>query len=209
MVTPNNRMWVRRLFTPTLFVMFAMHTAPVCAAETESIVVGTGDPALDPAAVQQAVNAGGTVRLQGTFAFGTTGSVLIGSSVAIVGDSGATIIGGNSANTLLIDAFGASVRIEGVRFQDSGFAIRAHRAGSVSEDGLTFEGGLTIARCRFESQIPNVPRAAIALLPNQPGQFGSISITENELIIHSFASEPPRAWWQSSSHHHCRFLTGR
>jgi hypothetical protein len=54
----------------------------------------SGNPAKDVAAVQAAVDAGGTVRLAGRFEFGERGRVVIRRSVLIVGEPGTRIQGG-------------------------------------------------------------------------------------------------------------------
>lgn len=61
---------------------------------TGAVVVATGDPAKDVAAVQSAVDAGGSVALRGTFDFGDQGRVTLSRDVEIVGRDGATIRGG-------------------------------------------------------------------------------------------------------------------
>lgn len=57
-------------------------------------ISGTGDPAKDVAAVQAAVDDGGTVVLAGRFDFGDRGRVVIRRSVTIVGEPGTVIQGG-------------------------------------------------------------------------------------------------------------------
>ena len=61
---------------------------------TGTVVVGTGNPAKDVAAVQSAVDAGGSVALRCTFDFGDQGRVRLSRDVEIVGRDGATIRGG-------------------------------------------------------------------------------------------------------------------
>lgn len=57
-------------------------------------VTGSGDAAKDVPAVQAAVDAGGLVRLRGSFDFGDRGRVQLKRDVEIVGVDGATIRGG-------------------------------------------------------------------------------------------------------------------
>lgn len=51
-------------------------------------VIGTGDPTMDIANVQKAVDKGGNILLKGTFDFGREGSVTIHKSAKIVGETG-------------------------------------------------------------------------------------------------------------------------
>lgn len=63
---------------------------PLMAAQPgsyDSVVVGKGNPKADVAAVQKAVDQGGSVLLKGTFNFGQKGQVIIKEDVAIVGES--------------------------------------------------------------------------------------------------------------------------
>jgi len=59
-------------------------TAPAWAEQT---VVGTGEPSQDVKNVQEAVNAGGTILLRGTFNFGQDGRVKITKSTRIQGET--------------------------------------------------------------------------------------------------------------------------
>jgi len=68
----------RRRFFP-----FAL--ADAVEAQEPAVMVGTGDPRRDVAAVQAAVDRGGTVVLKGTFDFGDRGRVLVRRSVSISG----------------------------------------------------------------------------------------------------------------------------
>src|SRR4051812_29410353 len=56
-------------------------------AKAQTDVVGTNNPAIDVAAVQAAVNAGGSVVLKGTFDFGLSGRVLVKNDVDVRGES--------------------------------------------------------------------------------------------------------------------------
>ena len=56
-------------------------------AGAQTVVTGANDPTIDLPAVQAAVNAGGMVRLRGTFDFGTAGRVLVHNDVDIGGET--------------------------------------------------------------------------------------------------------------------------
>jgi len=122
------------LMAEILFTMRARHMA----AGRQTLVVGTGNPAVDVAAVQAAVDRGGTVVLEGTFSFRQpptkpiaeilaseqhprppAAQVLVSKAVTISGVPDArgrvaTIDGGTLP--LYVDAPGAHVTIRGLRF---------------------------------------------------------------------------------------------
>lgn len=99
-----------------------------CAAWPGSgrTVVGTGNAAADLAALQAAVDQGGTVRLQGSFEFGDTGQVRLTRDVALVGETDAqgrplaTIRGGFASLRSLVPepmtGPGPKIEIRGIRF---------------------------------------------------------------------------------------------
>lgn len=64
--------------------VFLLLIAPSAMGDTT--VIGMGDPVVDVANVQSAVDSGGVVTLRGEFDFGPTGQVIIGNSVEIVGE---------------------------------------------------------------------------------------------------------------------------
>ena len=157
-----------------------------------SDVTGQNNAAVDVPAVQQAVDAGGTVVLHGTFNFtnaslpGPAGTrvILVTNSVAISGDN-ATIIGGGSASpggmqaVFLVDAANHDVTIEALRLVNPfNAAIRVLRAGS-----------LKIANCKVDGIIPSTVATpsgpqSVALGIHFPGNpVGAISILENQIQI--------------------------
>jgi hypothetical protein len=163
-----------------------------------SDVIGQDNATVDVPAVQQAVDAGGTVVLHGTFNFvnvrlpGPLGSrvILVTSAVTIRGQD-ATILGGGSAApggmqaVFLIDAPGVDVTIEGLRFVNPhNAAIRVARSGD-----------LRIANCQVDGLIPSaiatpagVQNAALAIhLPG--GSVGAVSILENRIQIGGTAND--------------------
>jgi hypothetical protein len=97
------------------------------AAGPDRTVVGQADAAVDVAAVQAAVDQGGTVRLKGTFAFGDGGQVRITRDVAIVGEADAqgrpltTIRGGLASLRSLppetLAGPGPKIEIRRIRFE--------------------------------------------------------------------------------------------
>lgn len=155
-----------------------------------SDVIGQNNPGVDVPAVQQAVDAGGTVTLHGTFAFegaslpGPSGTrvILVTGPVVIRGED-ATIAGGGSAAqgglqaVFLIDAPGVAVTIEGIDFRDGHMAaIRVVRSGD-----------LRIADCRIEALVPSLvtggpaPQNAALAMDVRGGPFGSVEIHDNRV----------------------------
>jgi Right handed beta helix region len=163
-----------------------------------SDVIGQNNATVDVPAVQQAVDAGGTVVLHGTFNFvnarlpGPLGSqvILVTSGVTILGQD-ATILGGGSdapggqQTVFLVDAPGGDVAIEGLRFVNPhNTAIRVRRSGN-----------LRIAKCQVDGMTPSqvatpggVQNAALAIhLPG--GSVGAVSILENRFQIGGTAND--------------------
>jgi hypothetical protein len=166
-----------------------------------SDVIGQNNATVDVPAVQQAVDAGGTVVLHGTFNFvnaslpapGGNRVILVSGAVTIRGQD-ATILGGGSAATggqqavFFIDAPGLAVTIEGLRFLNPhNAAIRVMRSGD-----------LRIARCQIDGITPSavdtqagVQNAALAVhFPGLPGEsVGVVSILENRFQIGGTAND--------------------
>ncbi len=163
-----------------------------------SDVIGQNNATVDVPAVQQAVDAGGTLVLHGTFNFvnvslpGPLGSrvILVTRSVTIRGQ-GVTIVGGGSAAAggqqavFLIAAPGGDVTIEGLRFVNPhNAAIRVARAGNVR-----------IATCQVDGLTPSavatpagVQKAALAI--HLPGaSVGAVSILENRFQLGGTADD--------------------
>ena len=166
-------------------------------------VVGTGDPSVDVAAVQAAVNRGGQVVLKGHFSFNAPptvaeqpslllsaealGMVLVSKAVKISGtrdDQGemATIEGGT--NPFYVEAPGAHVTIQDLRFlHPKAVAIRVVAAS-----------GLAIASNRIEGVTPATNFANAVLISTSPGDlppiggqgqpesvYGTLRIANNEI----------------------------
>jgi hypothetical protein len=163
-----------------------------------SDVIGQDNATVDVPAVQQAVDAGGTVVLHGTFNFvnvrlpGPLGSrvILVTGAVTIRGQD-ATILGGGSAApggmqaVFLIDAPGVGVTIEGLRFvKPHNAAIRIARSGDVR-----------IARCQVDGMTssevatPAGAQNAALAIHLTGGPFGAVSILENKFQIGGTANE--------------------
>jgi plastocyanin len=156
------------------------------------LVVGVGDPAVDVPAVQEAVDAGGDVLLRGTFSFDQPPidkrSVRISHAVRITGaadDHGgrATIVGG--WRPFDVDAPGAGVSIEGIRFvHPEPFAIDVH--------GVR---GLRVEDCLVDHPSPrNVPPFGVIagglnlFITDRTKVTGEISILDNEFDIGGVAT---------------------
>jgi hypothetical protein len=159
-----------------------------------SDVIGQDNATVDVPAVQQAVDAGGTVILHGTFNFvdvrlpGPGGSrVILVTGAVIIRGQDATIRGGGSATpggqqaVFLIDAPGVDVTIEGLKF------VNPHNAAI----RVVKSGDLRIANCQVEGMTPSavgVQNAALAVhLPGGP--VGAVSILENRFQIGGTAAD--------------------
>jgi len=163
-----------------------------------SDVIGQNNATADVSAVQQAVDAGGTVILHGTFNFknvslpAPVGSrvILLTSAVTIRGQD-ATILGGGSASAsgqqavFFIDAAGADVAVDGLHFVNPhNAAIRVKRSGDLS-----------IANCRVDGMTvsevagPAGPLNAALAIHLNGGPFGAVSIRKNHFEIGGTADE--------------------
>ena len=185
--------------------------AGTVAAQT--VVVGTGDPDIDIAAVQTAVDRGGAVVLRGRFSFdnpptrhGTLpdlmATILVSKEVTISGawdEHGemTTIDGGEIP--FAVEARGAAVRIEKLRF------LRPKLYG-IFVDAVS---GLTIESCTIESLEPlPVPGQSTGMrygfgiyvatllglpTPERPGNpeniSGKLSILNNQISVSGAADE--------------------
>jgi hypothetical protein len=161
------------------------------AAAQATVVVGTGNPGIDVAAVQAAVDQSGKVILKGHFSFNRTptvptaltgagypaATILVSKAVAISGegdgDDMTTIEGG--AIPFYVEALGAAVTIHALRFVRP--QMRAILVYAVS--------GLTIASCKIVGLVPG-PLGSMGIdidtigsvpTPAQPGRPGNISGT--------------------------------
>jgi hypothetical protein len=162
-----------------------------------SDVIGQDNAIADVPAVQQAVDAGGTVVLHGTFNFvnarlpAPVGSrvILVTGAVTILGQD-ATILGGGSAApgqqaVFFIDAPGVDIAVDGLHFVNPhNAAIRVQRSGN-----------LRIANCRVDGVTPSqvaTPagplNAALAAHLNG-GPFGAVSIQNNHFEIGGTADD--------------------
>jgi hypothetical protein len=160
----NNKMTGK--FTWRFVAAFAIILAWAASAAAQTVVVGTGNPDIDVPAVQAAVDQGGEVILKGHFSFnrpprvptatgfvGGLATVLVWKAVAISGtqDGDTSIEGGTSP--FYVNASGASVTIQGLRFiRPKGDAIFVYAVS-----------GLVIASCKIEG---------VELLPTMGGGGG-------------------------------------
>ena len=157
-------------------------------------VFGQNNATVDVPAVQQAVDAGGTVVLHGTFNFvnvtlpGPLGTrvILVSGTVAIRGQD-ATIRGGGSAAAggqqavFLIAAPGADVTIEGLRF------VNPHNAAI----RVAPSGDVRIAACQVDDPIPSAvgPQNAALGVHLPGGPYGAVSILENRFQLGGTAGD--------------------
>jgi hypothetical protein len=178
-------------------VTIALATSALARA---TVVIGTGNPAVDVPAVQAAVNLGGEVVLRGHFSFDTPptiptalqavgiplATILISKAAAISGARDASIEAGTIP--FYVDAPGATVTIQRVHFvRPTKSAILVYAAS-----------GLVIASCRIDRivPLPHVASSAIGIgasdmavtpTPSQPGHpeniSGKILIADNDLDL--------------------------
>lgn len=146
-----------RLVTSWALVVLGATSVAAEARECPAIVVGKNNPAADVPAVQRAVDRGcATVRLQGSFNFSgiSTGEPLrvvsVRRSVNIVGQLDGQghlplIVGGETP--FLVDAPGAVVRIQGLRFV--GPVSKAVQVGAAKE--------AVVVNCVIEAVEPVTP----------------------------------------------------
>jgi hypothetical protein len=171
-------------------------TSGTTAAAT--VVVGTGDPAIDVPAVQAAVDQGGEVILQGNFSFDQPGAILVplaGYPSAMVLVSKAVTISGGAMTTIAggtipfyVEAPGAAVAIRQLRF-----------VLPKTEALLVYAvNGLLIDSCKIQGVVPNDPNfggAGIDINTSgtnpptfaQPGNPGNISgrilVIDNQIDV--------------------------
>jgi len=183
----SGRMWQQlsqRLFRPSLLTvcatLAALSIAPNALAQTE--LIGTGNPAIDVAAVQAAIDQGGIVLLKGTFsftgvAFGSPHRVVtVTNSVRVAGvidEQGEMPLIVNGERPFFVAAPGADVTFEGLRFQTP-------QTVGIS---IASVGELRIANCKFNGLVPGrigTENVAIAIL-SSGGPFGTLSVIDNEI----------------------------
>jgi Right handed beta helix region len=188
----------------------ALFTGTVAA---QIVVIGTGDPDIDIAAVQSAVDQGGSIVLRGHFSFdnpptrhgaleGLMAVILVSKQVTISGawdERGEmTAIHGGEI-PFAVEAPGADVRIKGLRF------VRPKRS-AIFVDAVN---GLAIESCAIESVEPLPPlwnSAGVTIgvgihvatlfglpSPERPGKpenvYGKVSILNNEISVNGAADE--------------------
>lgn len=116
---------VRRMIFP-LFMVTAIFS--FVSADAQITIVGQNNPAVDVPAVQAALDQGNMVRLNGTFNFGSTGSVFITKDVDILGEKGTMVRGGRlTFNAKIPDQLppvnpGPKVTIRDIHFDGATFA---------------------------------------------------------------------------------------
>ena len=171
----------------------ALQLAAVTSTKAQGVVVvGTGDPAIDVAAVQAAVDQGGDVILKGHFSFRTSptvvvplvgypsATVLVSKGVTITGaredrdDGEMTTINGGSI-PFFVSAPGARVSIKRLRF------VRP-----ISDAVLVYAvSGLDITSCRIEGLEPfqhaaegiGINTSGNPPTPSRPGKPENVSGT--------------------------------
>lgn len=187
----------RTLRYALLVVTLLVWQAPVPAV-AQVTIVGTGNAAADVAAVQAAVDAGGLVRLQGTFSFDVPPvddrTVLVTTAVAIEGVPDANgnlpaIVGG--VKPFQVNAPSAPFAIRGIRFVDAQLTVIEVRAAH----------GVTIERCRIDRVVPlfasaigsNLAIGVVLGFFTSGGVTGDVSIADNQIDIGGTASDRTEA----------------
>src|SRR5215471_15552360 len=180
-------------------VTIALETSALARA---TVVIGTGNPAVDVPAVQAAVNLGGEVLLRGHLSFDrpptiptalqavgiplAKATILISKAVAISGARDVSIEAGTIP--FFVNAPGTTVTIQRVHF------VRPTKSAVL----VYAVSGLVIASCRIEGivPLPNVASSGIGIsasdmavipTPSQPGHpeniTGRILIADNDLDL--------------------------
>ena len=107
-------MKTRNLLTTALLYLTFIAIVSISFAQSNieaatSLVMGQNNPDLDIQAVQNAVNHGGTVQLQGTFNFGEDGSVLLQKDVTVLGIGHSTKLEGDFAQLPATKILGGNI----------------------------------------------------------------------------------------------------
>ena len=176
--------------------------APPSGTEVVQTVMGHNDPAVDVAAVQKAVDQGGTVLLKGEFDFGDKGSVTIARDVRVIGevdDRGGprTTIKGGQATLRSVRpeapaALGPKITIQHIHFD--GASLTPIQVAYAS--GATITGNL-ITRVRpvafppdaFSGGKPYNMQHGIVLMSGKSAAYqpdavtGMLTITDNEIDL--------------------------
>ncbi len=177
------------------------------ATAAQTVVVGTGDPNIDIAAVQSAVDRGGSIVLRGRFSFDnppTTHAALDGLIAVILVSNPVTISGAWDERGEMTEIYGgevpfaveapdANVRIERVRFvRPKRSAIFAVAAGGLAIESCAIENvkalpplwnsvGTTLASGIHVASLLGLPA------PERPGRpqniHGKVSIINNEISV--------------------------
>jgi hypothetical protein len=179
-------------------VMLVVLSSVARTASADALVIGTGNPVVDVAAVQAAVDAGGVVTLQGTFSFDVPPvddrTILVTTGVVVEGIPDANgnmpvITGG--VKPFQVNAPGQPVRFRALRFVGAKLTVIEVRA---AED-------VAVEYCRFEQVEPLFASAiganlAIGVVLGffTAGQVvGDISIAHNHFAIGGTASDRTEA----------------
>lgn len=192
------------------FAALALFTG-MAAAQT--VVVGTGNPDVDIAAVQTAVDRGGSILLRGHFSFdnpptkhGTLpdlmATVLVSKEVTISGawdeHGEITAIDGGDI-PFAVEAGGAAIRIERLRFiRPKRYAIFVDAVTGLAIESCTIEGveplplpgnptGMSYGFGIYVSTLLGLPT------PESPGKpeniSGKLSIVDNQISLNGAADE--------------------
>jgi len=172
----------------TALLLLATFLGMTAVATAQVQVNGTGNPGIDIPAVQAAVNAGGTVILNGSFSFTGPGTgsplrtITISNSVHISGvvdKQGAMTTIANGQIPFLVAAPGADVTIDGLQFENSAAsAIRIEAAQNVRVSGCEFHGIVPVPTVVSGATVP-----LATAISGSVGPFGSVSIVGNDIDV--------------------------
>lgn len=178
--------------------LVALSLAPSNTASAEITVIGTGNPAVDVAAVQAAVDGGGVVKLKGAFSFDLPPvddrTILVTTGVAIEGVADGygnlpVIHGG--VKPFQVNAPGASVSIRGLRFVGAFLTVIEVRAAH----------GVAVERCSIEGVVPlfasaigsNLAIGIVLGFFTSGGVTGEVSIANNFIDVGGTAMDRTEA----------------
>ena len=186
---------MKRIFSLcAAMLLLASAGALVEAVDYDTAVTGAGDPAVDVAAVQQAVDKGGTVLLKGTFDFGDKGGVVLTRDVQIYGEIASQ------------DAPGATIK-NGFRVFHSSLPADlppAEPGPKVAIRNIHFQGALWtpifLPYCSG-ADITNNKITELKPMPSQRPIFGKegMFVQQAIVLVPNFAAPPEKQGYQAGA----------
>jgi len=203
-------MKARRILVIGIFASLALFTG---MGGAQTVVVGTGNPDIDIAAVQAAVDRGGSILLRGHFSFNNppTKHGALPDLMAMVLVSKESIISGTwnehgevtaidgGEIPFAVEAGGAAVRIERLRFiRPKRYAIFVDAVTGLAIDSciiesvepLPFSGNATGMSYGFGISVSTLLGLPTPESPGKPENIsGKLSIADNQISLNSAADE--------------------